>query len=108
MVKRSLCVAALAVLVTVPVFAKVVANATRTALFIGSGTFLMPLTDGGAVTLGFNGKGKHAIGYSAECTAAVPGFPFRLLSTAWPSRPLAELTMLSVLTSTVTEASMAG
>ena len=65
-----MCVAALAVLVTVPVFAKVVANATRTSLFIGSGTFLMPLTDGGALTLGFNGKGKHAISYSAECTGS--------------------------------------
>jgi hypothetical protein len=68
MVKRSLCVAALAVLVTVPVFAKVVANATRTNVFGGTGTFLMPLTDGGAVVLGFNGSGKHAISYSAECS----------------------------------------
>ena len=77
----------IAVLVTVPVFAKVVANATRTNLFIGTGTFLMPLTDGGALTLGFNGKGKHAISYSAECTGSGPGFPFRSLSTEWRSRP---------------------
>jgi hypothetical protein len=68
MVKRSLCVAALAVLVIVPVFAKVVANATRTDVFGGTGTFLMPLTNGGARVLGFSGRGKHAISYSAECS----------------------------------------
>jgi hypothetical protein len=68
--KRSLCVTALVVLVTVPVFAKVVANATRTSPVFSTGTFLMPLTDGGATALGFNGKGKHAISYSAECTGS--------------------------------------
>ena len=67
-VKRILCAFALAALIAVPLHAKVVANATRTNAVVAAGTFFMPLTDGGALSLGFSGRGKHVISYAAECS----------------------------------------
>src|SRR5262245_8189988 len=68
MVKCLFCVFALASIATVPLFAKVVTSAARPGNFTFAGNdVLIPLTAGGATSLGFSGKGKHAISYSAEC-----------------------------------------
>jgi hypothetical protein len=68
MVKRLFCVFALASIATVPLFAKVVTSAARPGNFTFTGNdVLIPLTAGGATSLAFSGKGKHAISYSAEC-----------------------------------------
>lgn len=54
---------------TVPLFAKVVASAQRSTNFTGfSAAVLVPLTNGGATSQSFGGKGAHAITYSAECS----------------------------------------
>jgi hypothetical protein len=65
---RMFCGLALAIATTVTLSAKLVADATRTGnhLFTGVNQTI-PLTNGGATTLTFSGKGRHLISYSAEC-----------------------------------------
>ena len=69
--KRILCVLGLAVLVTVPLLAKVVTSATNeNAQTFGAGGGLVALTSGGATTVTFGGKGRHVVSFSAECSVA--------------------------------------
>jgi hypothetical protein len=68
--KHVFCVLALALSVTMPLSAKVVADATRPINFAWSGgTILLFLTTGGATSISFSGKGKHVVHYSARCAA---------------------------------------
>jgi hypothetical protein len=66
--KRVLCGFALALIVTVPLYAKVVASATRIGnqTFQG-GNFALQLSNGGPKAISFSGKGVHTISFSAEC-----------------------------------------
>jgi hypothetical protein len=66
--QRVLCGFALAVIVTVPLYAKVVAKGTRTGnqTFQG-GNYALQLSNGGPNAISFNGKGVHTISFSAEC-----------------------------------------
>jgi hypothetical protein len=67
-IKRVLCGMALASLMAVPVWAKVVASAVRSTEFgFGPAITTIPLTDAGALSLSFSGQGKFMISYSAEC-----------------------------------------
>ena len=70
--KRIICVLALSVVVTVPLFAVVKANATNENAQVFAAPGLVALTAGGATSLGFSGKGKHVISFSAECSIAGP------------------------------------
>jgi hypothetical protein len=72
--KRILCGLALAALVTVPVYATLVAQRVRTIAVTGSGTFAMPLNDAGALTAAFSGSGRFLISYSAECSSSTTGW----------------------------------
>ena len=68
MMKRIVCMFALAAFATVPLLAKVVTSAARPGNFTFTGSdVLVPLTSGGATSLAFSGQGKYAISYSAEC-----------------------------------------
>jgi hypothetical protein len=66
--KRVLCGSALALIVTVPLYAKVVASGTRTGnqRFQG-GNYALQLKNGGPIAISFSGKGVHTISFSAEC-----------------------------------------
>lgn len=66
--KRILCGLALAAVASVPLYAKVVQDATHPGnfTFTAAGT-LIPLNGGGATSLSVNAKGKLVISYSAEC-----------------------------------------
>jgi hypothetical protein len=71
MVKRILCTLALGVLVTVPLFASIVAIGTNeNAQTFGAGGGFVQLTSGGATAISFAGSGRHAISFSAECSVA--------------------------------------
>jgi hypothetical protein len=58
---------ALTTLVTAPLLATVSASATRSNNVSWRGTHTLPLTDGGAQSLSWSGRGRFAIHYSAEC-----------------------------------------
>jgi hypothetical protein len=78
--RRALCALVLASSVTAPLFAKVVADATYPPDFtFSAGTVLVPLTTGGATSISFSGKGKHAIHYSAECYAELAWVSIEIL-----------------------------
>jgi hypothetical protein len=66
--KRVLCGFALALIVAVPLYAKVVVSATQTGnqTFQG-GNFALQLSNGGPKAISFIGKGVHTISFSAEC-----------------------------------------
>jgi hypothetical protein len=68
--KRVLGGLAVTTLLTVPVLAKVAADAARPGNFTWAGTTLVPLTPGGVTSVLFSGQGKHVISYSAECETA--------------------------------------
>ena len=69
--KRIVCMVGLVVLVTVPLLARVVTSATNeNAQTFGASGGLVALTEGGATSLTFSGKGKHVISFSAECSMA--------------------------------------
>jgi hypothetical protein len=68
--KRLISGFAIAVLLTVPLYAKLVTSAEYTGNTTGAGTFLMPLNNAGATSIAFGGKGRHVISYSAECNSS--------------------------------------
>jgi hypothetical protein len=88
--KRVLCAFALAVIVTIPLYAKVVASGTRTGnqTFHG-GNFALQLSNGGPPSIAFSGKGVHTISFSAECETSGDWLSIQIVLDLQPLAPTA-------------------
>lgn len=88
--KRTLCgVLALALLATAPLLAKVVTSGQRPGNFVFTGTALIPLNASGATSIGFSGKGRMVISYSAECETQGSWLSIQILVDGVPQAPTA-------------------